>query len=182
MAVTVTVQLPDDPSIGGASAGFTRYIPLGGDGYTSPRTLVRCAVTADGDASGGRLTIDLRMDTAYIAVMSWVRVIQSQSTAVAFDMDLTPEAVGSFGLRTDNNVSGTAQRQMTWVPPPVILEMADGQVTPPRFTADIANVDTENLQMNAEIYLFNKRAREIGRAEDLLALIGRGGQSFYRSA
>lgn len=174
MTLVVDISLPQQPSEGGADTGFTRYIPLGGDGFTSPRQMCRVDVNIAGDASGGNLFIILRMDKAYVSVVSYMRIKQTDSSVIAMEANIIPEAVGTFALRT----STTGSSEFTWVPPPVILEQADNQITAPRISCQKVNIEDDEFILNAEIYLFDKRAREVGRAEDLLALIGRGGQRF----
>lgn len=177
MALTEDVQLPAQPS-----SGQTKYIPLGGDGFRSPSQLVRYNSIVTGDASGGNLTQVVRMPIAWTAVIAWVRLLQDDVSAVIMDAEVIPDGGmgGSFNLSA-NNVSalGTFHSVMTWVPPPIILVRDDGATTPPTLTCVKANVDTENFRLNAEIYLYDKRAREVGQAEDLLQLLGRGGSLYF---
>lgn len=181
MAVTVDTQLPAQPA-----DGVTKYIPLGGDGFRSPRMLCRVNSLATGDASGGAITQVIRMDPSYSSVVAWVRMVQDDNTTIIMTAAVIPdnEMGASFQVMGDNldGYSGSNEAfaaQSVFVPPPIILSQEDGTATPPTITCDKVNVDTKIFRVSAEIYMFDKRAREVGQAEDLLALIGRGGQRFY---
>lgn len=133
-----------------------------------------------GDVSGGALTVIWRFDPVYVGVCAWMRCKQSESPVpILMECTLYPTSTANYGFEVANqNAVGGFRSQTMWVPPPVILETNDNQATPPTIQFRKVNVDGETLRCNAEIYLFDKRAREIGQVEDLLAAIGRGGSLF----
>ncbi len=128
--------------------------------------------------------IVLRLDANYLSVCSWL-FLATEAGDSPIKVALVPDSTmgGNFHLQTDNldGYAGSNEafaQRITWVPPPVLLFQDDGQAAPPNISAQKANVNGEDLVMGAEIYMFDKRARELGKAEDLLALIGRGGSKF----
>ncbi len=179
MAVTETIVIPAQPT-----DGLIKYTAMGGDGFRSPIHLCRFLVKLAADASGGQLTIDLRMPDDFVSVVSWIRAVQDDATPVACQIQLRPDNAtqfqGSFSLARDNiNGSSTAFHAETlWVPPAILMEQEDSATISPSITIAKANVDTFELDATGEIYLYDKRIRELGQAQDLFALIGRGGSSF----
>ncbi len=176
--------MPDQPG-----DGQVKYVPLGGGGFRSPKQLARVLMNVTGDASGGTMTISLKMDPQYVTVCSWLRLVQSDSTAIAMEINVLPDAgMGvTFALSADNldGYSGSNvafAHHVTWVPPPVILEKEDSNLDLPFISCVKNNANTQVFKLNAEFYLFDKRVRELGAAEDMLALIGRGGSRFFANA
>ncbi len=67
MAVTISVNLPDNPG-----TGALRFIPLGGNGYTAPFAMWQLrAFAATGDATAGALSLTVRMDPRYCSMVGY---------------------------------------------------------------------------------------------------------------
>lgn len=161
VAVSSTVTLPAQPT-----AGNVRYIPLGGDGYTSPfaaYNLVGHAVT--GAAGGGAAVLTCIMDDRFVSLISYISVADVQAVSADADVSivLTAAEVGmptqalSEAVTAISAVVNVGTIRRTWTPPPVLLAGGSkrGQIT-----FSMVNVDTDVYSMSALIYLFNIRVRE----------------------
>ncbi len=173
MSVDATVTLPNQPAIGSSA-----LVPLGGNGYSSPLgAYVVRDMQVTGDASGGRLRAEIKMDQAYCSLVSYVSWEVDQPTPVAmiFRSRLeTPNVTISdaIPLQTDEGqqahfaLLGEANTVgKTWRPTPVILpgDGANGFV-------DIAVVNLLNnvLRFDALIYVFDNKVRESENLGNLL--------------
>ncbi len=130
------------------------------------------------------------MPTEYCTVVAWIRARQTDSTNIHMDLQLRPDAsmvddAGNYFLTADNlhGFSGSNEdfaEMVTWVPPPVIMVASDSPADGlPSVGLHKTNVNTMDIRLNLEAYLYDRRAYESGHAGDMLALVGRGGSRFY---
>ncbi len=140
--------------------------------------LARTEAVLTCDASGGNAIIAQRLDPQYVAVCSWSTVRVSDALGTGIEVFIEPDQEGTYHMNAGNQPGLGNVNILSWVPPPLILEMNDGQITAPNFRVITSNADGETRTLNVEYYLYDKRVRELGRAEDLLALVGRGGTLF----
>lgn len=177
MSVTVDVQLPAQ---GPGANDFTEMVPLGGNGFRAPFACQRIRLQSTGDASAGTNFLIARMDPQYSQVVSWISLSQTNSTPIQMQAGVWPKGSFDFFVKADNmdgyaGSSAAFSREMTWAPMPIILETDDAHPTNPAISCEMANTNSQTFQLTAEIFLFDKRARESGHAGDMLAFIGRAG-------
>ncbi len=158
-AVTETLVLPAQPV-----SGSVQRIPLGGDGFYAPQFAYQIKTfSLTGDATGTSLTHVVKMDERYCALIAYVTVRINQATAAAADVMFQVGGAGVPDFAEQGPVteisatvnSGTIRK--TWVPPPIILPYG-GE---PTLTMKVLNVDTDVVQLHAQIYAFDARVREL---------------------
>ncbi len=161
ISVTDPVTLPAQPT-----AGAVNYVPLGGDGYTSPfaaYSVVNYQVS--GDVSGGTLTARINMDNRFCALVSYVTLQNVQATPGDAEIRLTisdtlnrvPRLAEQGDVTSVAVGVTTASITKTWFPTPTILP---GGPISPFINASMANVDSDEMFLDAWIYLFNIAVRE----------------------
>ncbi len=184
MSVIEIVAMPNQPT-----TGEVKYVSLGGDGFYSPTGLIRFTVQNTGDASGGTQNIVMQMPDNYTSIVSWGFAQQSDATPISMQMAIAPDntmAAPGITMRVDNidGYSGSNEAfadEMTFVPPAIMLTTPTTGAQP-SFSMSKVNADGQTLLFAGEIYLFNRRAWESGRAADMFASIGRGGSRFFSNA
>ena len=168
MSVSETVTIPGQPS----GAGVVRYLPLGGDGWTSPQSCYYLeSMVSEADAGAGTNQVTVNMDNQYSTVISTIQCsILSAANA--------PEALFRIFYQGLNGLLLEAQRTLDlisfgttatkqWNPAPLF--------NPDIFTVVTENVDTEDLVVSAVMYNFRKRAVEEVPLAVLLASLPRDG-------
>lgn len=171
MAVTETVTLPDQPTI-----GFVRYVPLGGNGYQAPfAQYVIDNFALAGDVSGGAVQHQVIMDPRYSSLVAYLSITNVQASSA--DMD--------FKLRIDSNapqssianqiesgvitaISATvssATANKIWSPVPTIMP---GGGEGGLIMSEVLNVDGDLTRLSALIYLFNIDVRIVSPIGPLL--------------
>ena len=168
MTVSLSVTMPAQPA-----DGQIEYIPLGGDGFRTPLFVANCFIRSASDASGGQHFVTLFADPVYTWVLGWIEGRRTVGTTAAdLILNVTPRAVGTFNTSVTRNVNA---EPVGFAPPPILLEeIDDNQVTLPRMSVETLNEDGENVTFTAQIYGFDKRARELGFARDMFAVVNRG--------
>ncbi len=130
-------------------------IPLGGDGWTAPRSLYAVEVSLTHDASGGNAQIDVFTDPRYTSLVSYMCMTQ---TSVAADTTPCQYAVVQNGDDLwINVVSGlkVGATTISTASPPGMLLISNPQQTP--FVQCILdNIDTEVSKLNMRIYNFER--------------------------
>ena len=168
MAVSASLTMPNQPA-----DGFVDYIPLGGDGFRTPFQMANVFFRSAGDASGGQHFVTLFIDPVYTWVLNWV---EGRRTAAAAAADLifnvTPLAAGTFN-QSYTEVNALTQ-PVIFTPPPMLLETIDAEQTLPRVSLETSNVTGENVTLTAQLWGFDKRARELGFMRDMMAAVQRG--------
>jgi len=168
MAVNEALTLPAQPTV-----GSVQYRPLGGNGYTSPKSayLVKLfSVTCD--ASGGGATLDLFMDPQFESVISFVSITVSSAAAseqVAFhfyDRDAAAAGISRMEIQGSLSFNVDTQSGCALCPPPM-FDVA-------RLSIVTDNIDTEAVRMSAIIYNFARDAAQKTPLALLLASLPRG--------
>lgn len=160
ISVTANVTLPDQPT-----AGLVARIPLGGDGFTAPQAAYAIAGHAvTGDVSGGNAVINLTMDPRFCSLVQFVtfEIAQGTSADAEFRMriagQLNPPMVDQgLQVAVSSTVTGI-EVSRTWSPPAVVL---GGAGEGPSIQAIFKNVDGDVYDINAYIFLFDIRVREL---------------------
>jgi hypothetical protein len=145
------------------------YVPLGGNGYTAPFAAYNVqGWTQTGDASAGNVEFILQPDPRFCSLFTFmtVNIEQVAPASAAFRNTLGGLRQASQGeagsevavalLISDVTV------EHTWVPVPVIMPGGNtpaGQ-TPIAFRSQWKNVDVDEFQFNAMVYIFNINVRE----------------------
>lgn len=168
MSVTTEVTL----GAGQPASGTYSWLPLGGNGFTSPlAAYLLNGVAIAGDASGGSAQITVNMDDRYANLVS---VIQQTVSVVAADVEMRftlqhGEHAGNMSLSAHsapNNFNSVDQAaRSSWSPPPFFG--ADALVS------RCANTNGDTYALSGVVYLFNKRAAEITPLSVLLASLPR---------
>ncbi len=163
MAVSESINLPSQPGVGSVS-----YLPLGGDGYTAPFAayqIIQWEIT--GDASGGAVVFGASMDMRYTSLVGFVNSHVQQQTAADADFrfhlsgdTFAEQAFSGTATKISGTIAGaTVQKQ--WNPTPFIMPGGVPGSSLPRIAARWLNVDGDVFELNALIYLFNIRVREV---------------------
>jgi len=158
MSVQEVFTLPNQPS-----DGTVEFIPLGGDGFTSPIGFYQLRdIQLAGDASGGSAQFLVTMDDRYVSLVSFVtgQVVQATGADVDFRWFLSGTFIATvIESGTDVNPSSTLGDTPghTWFPPPLLLPGGGAVGTA---TIRWPNVNTEIYDISAHIFLFNIRVRE----------------------
>ncbi len=130
MAVSLAVNLTDQPP-----DGKIEYLPLGGDGYTSPHSLYSVDVSLSQDVSGGVAAIVISRDERFEHLITLMGSFNSNTSAVATQFDVTAgESSGPFFISNALPVLTPGGTQTAlWTPPPII--------NPITMALRVANVD-----------------------------------------
>jgi len=170
MSVEFTLQLPDNPS----PAGTTRFVALGGNGFTAPKGvyLVR-NFASSGDATAGSHKHNIIMDPDYCSMLGYASFLFGAGGDADFKMTLVSSAVPLMvvaGSTTAVNSALGPQNSFTWLPPAAITPGSAAQV--PTLLFSVLNVDTAVFSCNANIFIYDIRCREDERYQDLVAARG----------
>ncbi len=161
-AVTTTLTLPGQPA-----AGTVEYVPLGGDGFYSPIAAYSLAnIGATGAVGGGALTVRVNMDTRYCSLISYVSIGLVQATPADVEVRFTiadtkarvPRLVEQGDVTFVDSDISVATIAKTWNPPATVLP---GGTIAPFVQLVVVNIDADIMNLDALIYLFNVRAREL---------------------
>lgn len=158
VSVGVTLTLPAQPTTGSVD-----YVPLGGDGWSSPQSMYLVDSKSTGDVSGGINTIDILRDQRFEQLIDFV-MIQTDGGAVTYRMDIFRRAQ-SRAIRIGASNAEASISSALWSPPAVI--------DPDSWRVTIPNVDTEILTFKSTIYNFRITASEHVPLAILLASIRR---------
>ncbi len=156
MAVTETVTLPAQPTI-----GSTIWVPLGGDGVTAPIGYYDVLARIVGDASGGVATVHIIFDNRYTNLLAWSNIgILADTAAGDFALQMEKSNTALTSIQVVGTIPGVAESfigqnsSYLWFPPPTFYA-GDGQV---RFFTP--NVDaTESYQMAIQVFAYNRDVR-----------------------
>lgn len=147
MSVSSSLTLPAQPAIGSSF-----FVPLGGDGFTSPMSMFEVAITQDSDASGGTNVATVNFDTRFESVVVRAEIAVDSVTAAAdYAMVLNQSQSNRIGIRTQGQTDFNALvgiNHAAWDLPPIMNAQNI------RFEAD--NVDaTETAFFSCLVYNFN---------------------------
>lgn len=160
MAVTATIQLPNQPAVGGAE-----FLPLGGDGTTAPLGCYLVTIGVVGDAGGGNANLAINLDRRYTNLIAWANPQVAVATAAPI-MQLGIRATGGVTGTGDPTIVGTMPHDhavfanptssFLWYPPPIYyVQRGSVHFT----TANIAATETYTLV--AQIYCFHPEVTRI---------------------
>lgn len=162
MAVDDTFTLPDQPA-----TGSTRYIPLGGDGWSNPHSMYEITVSLIGDATGGQNVILVNMDGRWectVIVADGV-ISANLSRTLVFEIRANGGAFSRGIIDTKQGGAGIGVASSQYSPPPLF----DVQSIALRGQ----NIDMETNILNVWIYNFRKGAKNRVPMNSLLASIPR---------
>jgi len=180
VTVNTDVQIPDQPT-----TGAVIYQPLGGNGKTDPHAAYLVRIESTGDASGGFHSIRMRFDPKFAVMVSYVKFAAELASGVAdvrirYTGDQSSGIGGQqvFAACTTSGIGMGAGNQTAgclWCPAPQIVSAGAGDVQdPPFLNAITGNTNGEVLELEAYMYLFDKRARELTPMSVLLGSLARG--------
>ncbi len=164
ITVSTSVTLPAQPVL-----GTVAYIPLGGDGFIAPfASYVVQGFRATGDASSGRVELNIQMDDRFCSLVQFVSLEIAQATEASADFRMFIGSTAPVSAIPRQNESGVIQSvdplvtngreiSRTWSPVPYILP---GGRLAPSIVIQALNVDTDNYFVDASIYLFDITVRE----------------------
>lgn len=177
MTVTAAFTLPDQPA-----AGTVNLQPLGGDGFSSPHSVYQVRATVDADSSTGRLEQYIRFDPRFVQVVSNVIIsIESPADTTNVMARITGEQGGRLEIRQAIPVVAVSGQGsecvLSWTPEPMAVSsfLDSSSTAAPHVRVVLDNVDTEDLTVDALIYNFDKRARELAPLSDIFSFLSRTG-------
>ncbi len=162
IAVVETLVLPAQPA-----TGSVNYIPLGGDGFSAPNGAYAVNnFSLTGDATGGLLTFNVTMDNRYCSLVSYATGLIGQVTPTDAEFrtilrSLTGNAVPEIvhaGIREALVAAFVVEVNELWSVPPVILP---GGPDVGQLSWNWVNADGDSFSLDALIYVFNIRVREM---------------------
>lgn len=158
MAVSLVVDIPATPA-----NGFLRFIPLGGNGYTSPFAMWQCQqLLVTGDATGGAASITVNMDRRYCSMMGYASMTYPGTTPDPFPLrwaitgDRVPQQFRAVKVDLIPTTISAARVSDTWLPPATVNPGPEEIA----LSITVPNTDTLVLQMHCAIFLFNINARQ----------------------
>lgn len=159
MTVVASVTLPAQPSTG----TLTR-VPLGGNGFSAPNAAYALDnMNVTGDAGGGSAILTVTMDDRFCALVAYTTAVNVQTASADADLRMrivatgAPVVVFSELIPAISATVSTATISKTWFPEPVVIPGTQ-QGT---LTHDWLNVLGDVYFLNAMIYLFDIRVREV---------------------
>ncbi len=160
VAVNITVALPATPA-----TGTLDRVPMGGDGFYAPQAAYSIkTMSVTGDVSGGAASLRIEMDERFCALVGFAAVQIAQGTAADADVRwlINGNTIASVvSTPTLNSVASTVtsfEVGSTFVPPPILIP---GGPEAAALSVFLVNVDADVFYLDAYIYLFNLRAREL---------------------
>ncbi len=166
MSVASTFTLPDQPSAGNAD-----FVPLGGDGWTSPQSMhILRNVLLVMDASGGNAVMTITTDERWSQIVPWLQLgVLGAAAAEAFSMALVSRLRQGQGqsvqLQSTTNFTTLNLGSAFWSPPPV--------VDVDQIIITQANTDGDTMIINGIIYNYRLRASEKVPIQVLLDVLPR---------
>lgn len=162
VAVAISFTLPAQPS-----TGSVKYVPLGGDGFVSPFAAYAVrGVGVTGAAGGGSATLTINMDDRFCSLVQYVSWSADQvasadaeyRTRIASLDGNTPILIDVGDVTAIDADISSATISKTWEPTPTILA---GGAARAFIEHKFLNVADDTYLLNAMIFLFNIRAREV---------------------
>ncbi len=152
--------MPDQPA-----SGTLDRIPLGGDGFTAPIAAYSIQSHAGtGDAGGGALFVQAVMDPRFVSLVAYATLQLAQATPGDVDIRMTiggarqPAQALQEPIVATSSTMSTQTIVRTWSPNPYLLP---GGSVSPDLLFTVVNVLADVLSMDALVYLFDIRVREI---------------------
>lgn len=174
MTISEGLTLPTQPS-----SGKVDYVPLGGDGYSSPfaaYSIIDWSQT--GDSGGGAMQFKIHADPRYSAVLSYMDIRIAQVSSADADVywnfwgqkghnvHLTTTLTATAAVVNANTIAG-------YIQPPALLY--PGGAGGWNFYTFLKNVENDVYYLNCLIYLFDIESRHQIPIEYLLRARGPSG-------
>lgn len=166
MSVAEDWTLPAQPTI-----GTVNYVPLGGDGFQAPFAAYNVMGAAIvGDAGGGSARVTCRMDDRFCSLVAFFTGQNAQDTPADGEFrfflaaDQIPQQVNQGDLTALAAGVDSHSLAHTMVPTPIVLpggSRGPGVGADPRIDVRFLNALADVVSMDALIYLFNIRVREV---------------------
>ncbi len=146
MSISLETILPAQPP-----AGEIQFVPLGGDGWTSPQSVYFLNWQSTGDASGGTHQLRVSRDERFEQIGAYLgfRAVGVTPRVIRFDAAVA-EVVQAEHIGTA--VVDATINTLMYVPPLLINTTS--------WTIRTTNNDTEVITFRGMIYNFNVRASE----------------------
>lgn len=141
MAISTSLALQDQPS-----SGNVQYLPLGGNGYTSPQSAYVLQMSVDMDASGGNIISHVTPDPRFLSVCQQLGWHNTDTTPGPVEAIIRTAGISFVGTITLSGVNPAGTQTGLWLPPP--FWHSD------RWSLQVKNVDTFNLTIRAILYNF----------------------------
>lgn len=147
MALSESITLPDQPA-----GGSIEYIPLGGNGFDSPRSAFYGSVNIVGDVSGGLITISVFADPRFEHVVAFLACDKLQEAAAGFRFSIgrASTSIQTEGVTKASGMSGDDFSSIVYAP----VAMIDATHWALRMT----NVDGVDTRFKFLVYNFNIQA------------------------
>jgi hypothetical protein len=158
VSILQQVNLPAQPA-----SGDVTFVPLGGNGWTSPKSMYYWSIDQTGDVSGGTATIDVGRDERFEMLIDFMEV-QNIGGAVVFRLDIFRN-LESRALVVGTSTADATISTALWSPPAII--------DPFEWRMSIPNVDGIVSRFKGVVYNFNIRASEVVPLSTLLASVRR---------
>ncbi len=160
MAIDLDVNITDQPP-----TGTIVYRPLGGNGFTSPKSMYLFDIASTGDATGGDNTVTVFRDERFENIASFLQV-QTNGGAIQILLNVSTHNVGrGIHIGPTVPITGDTFSALSWTPPLLI----DSQ----KWALQTPNVDTQALRFKGIVYNFNIFASEKTPLSLLLASMPR---------
>lgn len=168
------MQVPDNPS----PAGQIQFVALGGNGFSAPKgqyVIRNFAIVGDG--SGGVHSMSIVFDPDYCSMLQYATFLHDSIVSLDFKWNLVspglgpavPAQIKQGDAVPISSTLGPAKAD-TWQPPAMILP--GGSFSAPTLSITVLNVDLIVLTLNASIFVYDIRAREDERYQELVAARG----------
>ncbi len=165
MAVSTVLSIPDSPA-----TGLLTYVPLGGDGWTSPHSVWEVSVASVGVAGGGNNVVDVNFDPRWETVCAYMRCTNDSASAaieMLFELLQTHNQPSLSAFANSLPVIQlTSLNVFTWCPPPIV-GMRRARVT-------TTNVDGDTLLFQMYLYNFQRTVLQKVPLAHILASLPRG--------
>ncbi len=147
MAIDLDINLTNQPAVGSIT-----YRPLGGDGFTAPRSMYMFDIASTGDASGGDNTVTVFRDERFQNIASFLQV-QTNGVSRIVLFNVSTHNVGR-GIHIGSTVAitGDSFSALMWTPP--LLLDSDS------WALQMVNTDTEAVRFKGIVYNFDIFASE----------------------
>jgi len=169
VSVVIAMVLPVSSQV-----GTLKYVPLGGNGYTSPHGMyVVKGLAITGDSGGGTAKMSIILDDRFCSMVGYASVVSANTASdpgsvrwVITSSDVAQQfrAVEVPESAVDGPISDT------WLPPATILPGGPGVAS---LAVSLVNEDGLVSQLYAQIFVYNIHARE--RVPFELLVAARGG-------
>lgn len=178
VSVSETISLPAQPS-----DGIAQLIPLGGNGFQAPHSVVAVRARLAHDASAGNAEIAVRFDPRYTQVLSYAQAELEDGTGSAEDYRLELQCTALESLAVSGAVGGVSvsgkavTHAVLWSPPAIMCAVDQSSSAYPRLRFTVNNTNTFTSRLTCRIFNFDIRAREVMPLGILLESFSRAGSA-----